>query len=80
MSSKPKYAVRPVVPSTLKNFDSGARLGSTWYTAVPSLTAYSCTPKVPTTDAPAGNDALRDSITSPTAAARMTWPISTGRT
>src|SRR5437763_740543 len=45
MSSSPKYAVMPVMPSVPRNSGSGATLGSTLVTPWPFEIAYSCTPK-----------------------------------
>ena len=80
MSSSPKYAVSPVMPSVPRYVGSGAASGSTWRTPLPSDSAYSCTPVVALTNAPTGKPSCFELTTSPMTPARMTSPICTGGT
>ncbi len=51
-SSRPKYAVMPGMPSVPRYTGSGARRGSTLVSCFAFATAYSCTPRMPTTWSP----------------------------
>ena len=79
MSSNPKYAVIPGMPSTPRYVVSGANFVSSLRTPKLPEIAYCCTPKFPPTASPTANPGCFDAMTSPTPPARMTSPISTGR-
>src|SRR5215510_11475188 len=78
ISSNPKYAVSPVIPSAPRYTGNGAMLGSIFVSPRPSEMAYSCTPSTPKTYSPVVNDGFCDATTQPTAPARITSPIFTG--
>src|SRR3954470_8330521 len=82
-SSRPKYAVRPGMPSVLSITGSGPSPGdsraSIGMSPSPLVIAYSCRPNVPSTFTPGENPGCFDSITRPIAPARITSPIATGR-
>ena len=83
MSSRPKYAVRPGMPSVLSITGSGTSpgdsRGSIGVTPSPLEIAYSCRPNVPRTCVPTASCGCFDSTTLPIAPARITSPIATGR-
>ena len=66
------------MPSTPRAVEIGARSGSTFLSARPGATAYSCHPRMPTTASPIWNSGSRDSTTRPTAPPVMTSPIAIG--
>ncbi len=66
------------MPSAPRNSGSGARRGSTLFRPWPLESAYSCTPIKPLTKSPAAKFGLFDSVTWPTAMARITPPSGTG--
>ncbi|MFY0526146.1 hypothetical protein ACN28I_24365 [Archangium gephyra] len=78
MSSSPKYAVMPGMPSVPRYTGSAAKLVSTLVTPLPLESAYSCTPKVPETWSPTAKPGCLLAMTRPTAPARMTSPMPTG--
>ena len=80
VSSRPKYAVSPVIPSAPRYVDGPASEVSILITPWPSDTAYSCTPNAPYTSSPTAKPGCAEAVTRPTAPARMTAPISTGGT
>ena len=70
----------PVMPNVPRYVGNGANDGSTFITPAPSDSAYSCAPNVPYTYSPTAKSGCSETITRPTAPARITAPISTGST
>ena len=79
-SSRPKYAVMPVMPSAPTWVLSGATPASTFSSWSPGSSAYSCAPSTPETWSPSAKRSSPDATTRPTPPARMTAPILTGGT
>ena len=82
-SSRPKYAVRPVMPK-IESACSGVAPGGSLVTLVVivgrsrSTWAYSCQPAMPDTMSPTASFGEALSTTCPTVAARITSPMPTG--